>query len=124
MSIYKKGRDELPSDHGVTDPTSQRKAQPANIALPQTKRWFESLPAHVKPYALLARYPRIANSLAANRNEPKSLRQCFDELLIDRRDYREGLPEDVMRDLLALRTYFNDLYPDVITSWQTMRKRD
>ena len=124
MSIYKKHGEELPNDHGVRDPTSQRKAQPANVALPLTKQWFESLPAHVKPHALLAQCPRIANFLAANWNEPKTLRQYLYELLVDRRGNRQGLPNDVMHELLALRAYFEDLHPDPIAPWESSRKRD
>ena len=102
----------------------ERRAQPANITLPHTKRWFGNLPAQVKPHALLAQYPRIANSLAANWNEPKTLHQCLYELLIDRRGNRQGLPNDVMHELLALRAYFEDLHPDVIAPWESARKRD
>jgi hypothetical protein len=79
-----------------------RKSQPVNTPLPATQSWFASLPADLKPGALMASYARIANLIAAAWSDPKALAAYMDSLLTDRRGNRRGFPVDVLRELAAL----------------------
>ena len=82
-----------------------RKAEPANVLLPATRRWADELPDGMKPQALLRCFPRIANRLANARSDPSACRLIFDDLLVDRRPGRQGFPPDVLQDLLRLRAH-------------------
>lgn len=83
----------------------QRKAGPANYLLPATRAWIERLPAAVRPSSLSERYPRIANLIAMDWNDDVRCPAMLDELLVGRREYREGFPADVHRELRALRDH-------------------
>lgn len=89
------------------DWTPRRRSQPADILLPMTRRWIESLPHPSRPDALAGAYPRIANRIAAAWRDPVECRAVFDDLLIDRRGGRRGFPAPVLGDLLALRALFD-----------------
>ena len=88
------------------DYQAMRKANPAKEPLPVTFKWVASLPPAARPVALLRHYPRIANSLALCWRNPAAFRECLYGLLVDKRGNRRGFPQDVLRDLLALRDYF------------------
>ena len=88
-----------------------RKAQPSNEPLPCTFRWMATLPHNVEPLALLRRYPRIANAIALTWNEPHSLQTYFEELLVDHRGHRQGLPKAIRQELLALRAFREPTLP-------------
>src|ERR1043165_2783499 len=49
-----------------------RKASPAGVLLPRTKEWAAGLPPEVQPQALMRRYARIANLIAAAWGEAKA----------------------------------------------------
>lgn len=83
-----------------------RKAEPANVLLPTTRRWANELPTGIEPQALLRRFPRIANRLANAWTDPSACRLIFEDLLVDRRPGRQGFPPDVLHDLLRLRAHF------------------
>jgi hypothetical protein len=83
-----------------------RKANPASTPLSVTFRWIARLPDDVRPYALLRKYPRIANALALTWRNPIVFRGCLYDLLVDKRENRRGFPPDVLQDLLKLREYF------------------
>ena len=82
-----------------------RKNQPANIALPRTKAWFESLPPKVRPSALMRQFPRIANLIAAAWDDLVLFETCMDSLMTDKRGGRKGFPGDVITELGALDMY-------------------
>ena len=82
-----------------------RKAAPANIPLPGTKRWIESLPPEVRPKELVNRYARIANLLAAAWDNPEYFDKYMESLLIDKRGGRKGFPPDVLVELKTLELY-------------------
>ncbi len=71
--------------------------------LPATEAWLRAVPGLAYPQALASQYPRIANALAAARNDNDALHAQFDALLHDQRGGRRGFPLDVLMDLLALR---------------------
>ena len=81
----------------------QRKAVPANLPLPRTLTWAESLPPDIRPTALLRRYARIANLIAATWPDAKAFETYMESLLTDKRGgCRQGFPVDVLRELTTL----------------------
>jgi len=82
-----------------------RRAQPACEPLPGTFKWIARLPRHVRPIELLRQFPRVANALATNWNDPQAFRACLYDLLVDKRGNRSGFPDEVVSELLALRSY-------------------
>jgi hypothetical protein len=91
---------------GEPDWNVRRKAAPLNDLLNPTLRWAASLPPAIRPLALMNRFPRLANLVAASWKEPLSFRACLDDLLTDRRGGRQGLPSDVRDELDNLRRYY------------------
>lgn len=104
-----------------------RKAEPANVVLPATRRWASELPAGIEPLALQRRFPRIANRLANAWQDPSACRLIFEDLLVDRRPGRQGFPPDVLHDLLRLRAHFlgDDLpiLPRDLRHWSARRMK-
>jgi len=86
-----------------------RKATPANVAFPRTLAWVGTLPSDVQPTALLRRYPRIANLIATVWGDRQWFHGYMESLLTDTRGNRQGFPPDVLKDLLSLRSYYDDL---------------
>ena len=99
------------SADALNDAHYARRALPANEPFTATFDWLASLPCDVRPLALLQRFPRIANRLANAWNDPADFREYMFDLLIDRRSGRKGFPLDVESELLALRTFFDDVQP-------------
>lgn len=93
------------SDKGAEGYKRLRKNQPANIALPRTRAWFENLPPSVRPSALMRQFPRIANFIAAAWDDSVQFEIYVDSLLHDKRGSRKGFPSDVMAELGTLDTY-------------------
>jgi hypothetical protein len=79
-----------------------------------------SLPEHVRPVMLAAQFARIANDIFAAWDEPASCRRHLQSLLIDRRGTRKGFAHGVLRELLALRSYYNSLHPMRESAWETV----
>jgi len=102
---------------------SLRKASPAGKPLPRTLEWLASLPPEVQRTALLRHYARIANVIAAAWRDPKALRSYMDCLLSDDRGNRRGFPPDVLRELLALREYYDSVGPENPSIWTYVPKR-
>jgi hypothetical protein len=139
MSIYRRS-DRVPlSDVTVTGPTQptnvqpqdfpsqndehwvkRRVAQPANGLLRPTVNWVSALPADTRPNALLAKYPRIANLIAVLWQDRNSLLRYMDDLLVDKRGHRQGFPLEVLRELLALRAYYDEGNPGTSRPWEVM----
>ena len=93
------------SNDAKVDWKLSRKAEPANVVLPATRRWANELPPGLEPHALLRRFPRIANRLAIAWKDRADCRVVFEDLLVDRRPGRQGFPADVLNDLLRLRAH-------------------
>ena len=85
---------------------SVRKAQPANYLLPQSEKWFDSLPPSVAPCALASQYPRVVNMIVAQWNDHRHAPEVFADLLGDRRGGRAGFPPPVRRDIENLQEYW------------------
>jgi hypothetical protein len=93
----------------------RRKAQPVNVVLPGTRRWLDSLPRETRPRALAEQFPRLANLIAANWNNPSDCSAFISSLLHDQRGGRSGFPGDVLQDIHNLRMYYTRLHP--IVDW-------
>lgn len=93
------------------DANGLRRRQPYNEPLPSTMRWAAALPSELRPFALLRKYPRIANLLARDWSDPAECQRYFDNLLNDRRGRRMGFPVEVLEDLLTLRDYYQGRNP-------------
>ena len=106
---HQASRDSPATSESAVDWSLARKKIPVNYMLPITTRWLEALPQEVRPMALVAKYPRIANILTLVWNNPVECRAYFDELIIDHRGKRRGFPEDVHRDLVHLRDHYGRL---------------
>ncbi len=105
------------------DPKAQRGQQP--IALDaETIQWMSSLPQHLRPTEMATRFPHIANKLASNWRSPEVCRDYFDEVLLDRRGDRQGLPERVAIELAALKNHFESaVFPTQQTVWDEIVSR-
>jgi hypothetical protein len=88
------------------DWTKLRKANPLNVLLDSTVRWAEGLPHEVKPQALMATYPRLANMAAASWRKPSSFQDYLDVLLVDRRGGRKGFSPEIRAEFEQLRTFY------------------
>lgn len=90
----------------------------------QTIRWMAELPQHVRPTELASRFPHIANKLAAAWGSPTKCRDYFDDVLLDRRGDRRGLPGRAAMELAALRNHFDSVvFPTHQTVWDEIAGR-
>jgi hypothetical protein len=89
-----------------------RKGEPANVLLPRTLTWAARLAPGIQPHALMRRFARIANSLAADWEHPATTYAYLNSLLIDKRPGRKGFPAEIVAELLALRRHYLDLHPE------------
>jgi hypothetical protein len=89
------------------DWSSKRRAAPVDELMKGTLRWATTLPAELRPQALMNKFPRVANLVAACWKEPKSFHICMNDLVvvIDRRGKRQGFPPEVLIELVNLQTY-------------------
>jgi hypothetical protein len=84
-----------------------RKAAPFNRLLPFTLVWAKDLPPQVRPEALMDKFPRIANLVATNWNEPAAFRAYLQSLLVDGRRGRQGFASEVKEELDTLRMFYD-----------------
>ena len=102
------------------DWTTQRSKEQAKGLLRPTANWASALPREVVPPALLSKFPRICNLLAVLWQDPGSLRRYLDDLLVDKRGNRKGFPIEILRELFALRAYYDELHPGSSRPWEVM----
>jgi len=95
----------------------RRKGAPMDAPLPRTFTWAAKLPREAQPIELMKTFPRIANLIAAEWNEPEAMHEYFDELLHDRRGNRRGFPPAVHAELLALRKHYLTLHRPPTAGW-------
>jgi hypothetical protein len=117
------GLSERSATDGQVDWVGRRKAQPANLVLPSTRRWMNSLPLECRPQALPIRFPRIANLLAANWDNPSDCTAYISSLLHDQRGGRKGFPAEVLQDIHDLRVYYARLHHIIRWESDTVTKR-
>ncbi|SFB24655.1 hypothetical protein SAMN04515620_1304 [Collimonas sp. OK607] len=86
----------------------RRMLGPADLNLQeQTYNWLLSLPTEIWPLWLIKHYPRIANQFAEIWLRRTACERLFAELLLDQRGTRKGFPEEVSREIMALKQYFD-----------------
>jgi hypothetical protein len=71
----------------------------------QVLGWLQMLPQPVRPSALCAHYPRVANRIALCWSDPLLTEQVFDALLLSQRGKRKGFPPAVAAEMLRLRAF-------------------
>ena len=98
-----------------------RKATPVNRPLHRTLMWVASLPHDIQPTALLRRYARIANLIAAAWGDRKCFGTYMESLFTDNRGDRQGFPPDVLSELVALQRYYDT--KDQNSPWDAVSKR-
>lgn len=104
-------------------PAERRSPQSTALA-ESTTRWMAELPQRLQPQETAARFPRVANRLAALWSLPEQCRQCFDELLLDGRGDRQGFPERVAMELAALKNHYETaVFPTHQTVWDEIISR-
>jgi hypothetical protein len=86
-----------------------RRAVPVAQPVPAAFKWIARLPKEVRPLKLLREYPRIANHLALCWPDRKAFRHYLYDLLVDKRGGRKGFPQPVLKDLLTLREWFEQV---------------
>lgn len=86
--------------------------------------WLAGLPENMQPNELPIRFPRIANELARRWINGDACRRYLEDLLIDKRGTRQGLPDEVAQELATLKNYFETvLYPVPQTAWDEVVER-
>jgi hypothetical protein len=101
-----------------------RQPQPREKLADETLLWLERLPDALRPRVLPVRFPHMANALCRRWNNSDMLRAYLDDLLIDNRGNRQGLPADVADELATLKDYFETvLHPMPQTVWDEVAAR-
>jgi hypothetical protein len=90
----------------------------------ETFRWLASLPEDIRPEEMPVRFPRFANALALRWIDRDACRAYLEDLLIDKRGTRRGLPSEVADELATLKNYVETvLYPAPQTVWDEIAER-
>ena len=72
----------------------------------RTIKWLATLPADIRPMRTARAYPRIVNRIGDLWGHCEYTRLYFQSLLIDRRQRRQGFPDDVREELVVLQDYY------------------
>ncbi len=81
---------------------------PADVNMQErTYEWLLSLPTETWPLWLIKHHPRIANQFTDVWQRRPACKKLFSELLLDQRGTRKGFPEEVSREIMALKLYFD-----------------
>lgn len=109
----------------VDDKAASAQAQRASETLAtETLQWIAGLPEDIRPEELPVRFPRIANALARRWGDRDLCRSYLDDVLIDKRGTRRGLPDEVADELATLKNYFETvLFPVPQTAWDEVAAR-
>jgi len=67
--------------------------------------WLTGLPPKLRPENLSVRFPRIVNALAEVWEEPDRCHAALARLLGEERKGREGFPQAVLQELVALQRW-------------------
>lgn len=139
MSIYRGWRP-LPDDvhtqwvankstsKGLSDaaspPIHLRRAQPASVLVPRTAQWLSEIPEKLRPKALAAQFPRIANLICASWPDPAAREKYLADLLTGGRPNRKGFPPAVLRELQRLHAVHLALSGLNRSLWDESDRRD
>jgi hypothetical protein len=102
--------DELPAGVGRLEPDYWKQRRRLPLATDRaiagtTREWLGRLPAHVRPHALVERYPRLVNLIAETWRSAQRCQETFEDLTMDRRGGRHGFSFEIEVELRALRAY-------------------
>jgi hypothetical protein len=89
-------------------PYPQRKPQPLSMS-PETHAWLGRLPPRFQPMTTARRHPHIVNRLCEVWNQPASMADYLQSLLLSSRPGRTGFSFDVLGELVDLQSYYDDL---------------
>lgn len=84
-------------------PVHLRRSQPVTVLLPRTANWLAEIPEKLRPTALAAQFPRIANQICASWADPAARGQYLKALLTVDRPNRKGFPAGVLREIQRLQ---------------------
>jgi hypothetical protein len=79
-----------------------RKASPATVLLPMSRRWLEGLPSGAYPQRLAEDFPRLVNLIALEWRDPMAATRLLSEFLVDTRHGRRGFPSAIRHELRQL----------------------
>ena len=88
---------------GLWDSKRRPKLPTDRALVGRTLDWILALPEAARPKRLADGYPRIANGLAACWGDPAQASAFLEDLLVDRRGGRRGLPPEVQEELQSLQ---------------------
>lgn len=75
----------------------------------EAAQWLAQLPNNVQPNALLQKFPRIVNRIAALWGKPLQCEKYLNELIFDTREgTRQGFPPEVAFEISCLKALVND----------------
>ncbi|MEZ5447282.1 MAG: hypothetical protein R3F45_16145 [Gammaproteobacteria bacterium] len=84
----------------------------------ETTQWLAELPPNVRPQRVANAYPRIANTLCRNWQDPMEWLGYIDSLLLDSRGGRHGFSADIAMELARLKDYYETIvHPTPQTCW-------
>jgi hypothetical protein len=106
MRVHLDSTAQIRSEAEDCEPASD--AIPAEMPLRRTLEWAARLPDAVLPSALMCRYARVANVIAATWEDPKAFRDYMSSLFSNRPVNRRPFPPDVLDELITLQRYFDE----------------
>jgi hypothetical protein len=84
----------------------------------EAMRLIVALDGKVILQELPAKYPRVLNRIAAAWNSPSEAERCFNDLLLHCRGTRQGFPQPVINELVALKQhFFRRVFPKIEDPW-------
>lgn len=103
--------DEEPS---YIPPSSNLSLTPEERAEQHFRDWLANLDPDLRPYHLCENYPKIARQILALWGQAPQCNAYLDQLLIAKREGRQGFPPAVAQELLALSAYYKEKYAALI----------
>jgi hypothetical protein len=103
--------DEEPS---YKPPSSNASLTPEEREEQHFRDWLANLDPDLRPYQLCENYPKIARQILALWGQPPQCNAYMDQLLIAKREGRQGFPPAVAQELLALGAYYKEKYSALI----------
>lgn len=81
--------------------------------------WLANLDDSVRPVLLPKHYPRVVNRMAVLWQDPKRMREYFDEIMVNTRGSRQGFPDEVVVELSTLKHHYNrSVFPLKVDVWE------
>jgi len=78
------------------------------------REWLANLDPDLRPFQLFEQYPKIAREVVRIWGQPPQCNAYMDQLLIAKREGRQGFPPAVAQELLALSSFYKEKYAELI----------